>query len=91
MFQRPVIPNAKSTDGLLPAILVAVLLAFCGVRSARASDTPSAAADAIGFQKVVTPFVKTHCVRCHGPAKQEGNFRVDQHLKNEFVDWPNPK
>ena len=76
------VPNAR----LVRAILVAMILALVGSRPAHAADVPPAAPDAAGFQKIIAPFVKTHCVRCHGPEKKEGNFRVDQHLKNEFVD-----
>lgn len=60
--------------------------AVCGVTSNRAAETPPTQADAAGYRQIVAPFVKAHCERCHGTAKQEGNFRVDQHLKNEFLD-----
>ncbi len=43
-------------------------------------------ADDVGLKKTVTPFLTTHCLRCHGPKKQEGNLRVDQHLKADFLD-----
>ena len=56
-------------------------MSFC-----QAEERQQAPIDQAGYQRIVAPFVKTHCVKCHGPAKQEGNFRVDQHLKNEFVD-----
>ncbi len=29
------------------------------------------------FEKDVAPFLKTHCLRCHGPEKPQGGFRVD--------------
>ncbi len=29
------------------------------------------------FDRAVRPFLDAHCVRCHGPAKQKGEFRVD--------------
>ena len=29
------------------------------------------------FEKVVVPFLKEHCLRCHGPDKQAGKFRLD--------------
>jgi len=41
-------------------------------------------ADAEGFARVVSPFLTRHCQRCHGSQKQEGDFRVDQHLPNDF-------
>lgn len=30
------------------------------------------------FKKIVEPFLKTHCVSCHGPDKQESRLRFDQ-------------
>ena len=41
--------------------------------------------DAAGFAKVVQPFVKEHCVKCHGPEKQKGKLRLDT-LPNNFAD-----
>ncbi len=60
-----------------------IVLATIPSRAQERSPNPT---DQAGFDKIVAPFVKTHCVRCHGPAKQQGTFRVDKHLKNEFVD-----
>lgn len=34
--------------------------------------------DQPGFSADVEPFLRKHCVRCHGPDAQEGGFRVDQ-------------
>lgn len=76
------IPNAP----LPREILVATFLTLCCQWPVHAADVLPAAPDAAGFQKFIAPFVKTHCVRCHGPEKKEGNFRVDQNLKNEFLD-----
>lgn len=35
------------------------------------------AADMIDFEKAVQPILQRACVRCHGPEKQKGDFRVD--------------
>jgi mono/diheme cytochrome c family protein len=43
-------------------------------------------ADAAGFTSTAQPFLKEHCMRCHGPEQQKGDFRVDQHLPNDFLD-----
>lgn len=43
-------------------------------------------ADTNGHRTIIAPFIKKHCLRCHGPKNDEGEFRVDQHLKNEFLD-----
>ncbi len=42
-------------------------------------------ADQQGFETIVVPFFKEHCLRCHGPADQQGEFRVDDKLPNEFL------
>lgn len=79
--------NGRHLDRFhLAALSAATVLTAFWLSHAQSADAPTLTPDAAGFQKVVTPFMKSHCVRCHGPTKQEGNFRVDQHLKNEFVD-----
>jgi mono/diheme cytochrome c family protein len=60
----------------LPLIL---LLAGSPLESAGAVP-----ADGEDFDKAVQPFLATHCVRCHGPAKQKGEFRVDT-LPRDFL------
>lgn len=30
------------------------------------------------FEKDLQPYLKTHCIRCHGSEKQEGDFRIDR-------------
>ncbi len=30
------------------------------------------------FQKIVAPFLKEHCLACHGPKKQESRLRLDE-------------
>ncbi|QDT16250.1 DUF1592 domain-containing protein [Alienimonas californiensis] len=51
-----------------------------------AGDEPQWEPDAAGFREVVSPFLTKHCVNCHGPDLNEGNFRVDEHLPNAFLD-----
>lgn len=43
-------------------------------------------ADESGFKSTVEPFMKTHCLRCHGPDKDKANFRVDRDLTTRFLD-----
>ncbi len=38
-----------------------------------------------GFSGVVQPFLKEHCVKCHGPEKQKGKLRLDT-LPADFKD-----
>ena len=50
-----------------------------------AAAEPPHAADAAGYAKVVQPFIKDHCVKCHGSEKQKGDLRLDT-LPNNFLD-----
>ncbi len=54
-----------------------------GVRS---DDPRHYKADQLTFSREIYPFLKTHCLKCHGPRKQEGHFRVDKDLPNNFLD-----
>lgn len=68
--------------------LMVMLLGLVGLieqAAVSAEGTPFKPDDAT-FQKVVNPFLKVHCTRCHGATKQEGNLRVDQHLTMQFLD-----
>tara|TARA_R110002096_G_scaffold67332_5_gene163317 strand:+ start:4136 stop:6637 length:2502 start_codon:yes stop_codon:yes gene_type:complete len=42
-------------------------------------------ADSSAFQKEIQPYLQEHCVQCHGPKKQKGDFRVDK-LGEDFTD-----
>ncbi|MEQ8790918.1 MAG: DUF1592 domain-containing protein [Pirellulaceae bacterium] len=53
---------------LLPPL--AVLLVFTGIARGEAALDP-----------MVQAFLRTHCQKCHGEQKQEGDFRVDTMLK----------
>lgn len=55
------------------------------LRSAQRTLPKNFQPDAASFASTVRPFLTQHCVRCHGPGTQEGDFRVDQHLPNDFV------
>lgn len=59
------LPQAESADNK-PA----------GQAAGQASGKPGAAADLDTFRKTVTPFLAAHCVRCHGPAKQEAELTL---------------
>lgn len=64
---------------------IAILVTLSVERSS-AADSPKFVADEAGFRSVIAPFMKSHCVRCHGAEKKEGNFRIDTHLKTDFLD-----
>src|SRR5258706_9727499 len=42
-----------------------------------AADLPQAASRQIDFVKDIQPIFTGHCVSCHGPKKQEAEFRLD--------------
>ena len=74
----------KRLSEIVAFALVELLLITGG--SSRAADGPALVADAAGFRDIATPFLKQHCVRCHGPLKKEGEFHIEQQLKNDFLD-----
>ena len=65
-----------------------ILLGLVASTAAFAAEQPAFVTDAAGF-KSIQPFLKEHCLRCHGPEKQKGEFRVDSQLPNEFLDPAN--
>lgn len=65
--------------------------ALCGVLVAFpcpscAADGSAWEADVVGHRDIAAPFLEKHCVRCHGPSKKEGEFHIEQQLKNDFFD-----
>lgn len=44
------------------------------------------APDFTGYQEIAQPFLKSYCLKCHGEKRQSGEFRVDVHLPNQFLD-----
>ena len=71
----------RSACGLLPAALA---LAVFAAGAGRAAE-PSPVSDAAGFAQIVQPFIRDHCVKCHGPEKQKGKLRLDT-LPMNFAD-----
>src|SRR5882757_8178861 len=59
------------------AAVAGVLLCF---GAARAIAAPAAG----DFDHAIQPFLNQHCIRCHGPEKQKGEFRVDT-LSRDFI------
>jgi hypothetical protein len=53
-----------------------MLLVLGCLTSQAAAQVPRAAAGDLGF-KDAAAFLQSHCVRCHGEAKQAGKFRLD--------------
>jgi hypothetical protein len=52
-----------------PVLLVVCLLIV--------STTPNAQSGEIDFDKEIAPIFQTHCLNCHGAAKQQGDLRFD--------------
>lgn len=48
-----------------------------------AAETPQPEPPAIDFARDIEPIFKRHCVSCHGPSKQESDFRVD--VRNKLL------
>ena len=53
----------------LRVLLIATLTIAFGMHSAQA--------EAIDFDRDIAPIFNAHCVKCHGPAKQQGGLRFD--------------
>jgi len=56
------------------------------IQQARVSQPVDFEPDRTTYANVIRPFLQAHCVRCHGPTKQEADFRVDEQLPNDFLD-----
>ncbi|QDU25518.1 Planctomycete cytochrome C [Anatilimnocola aggregata] len=46
------------------------------------SLVPAALFAAPNFEADLQPYLQSHCLRCHGPEKQEADFRIDKLSKN---------
>lgn len=59
----------------LPIFSICVVLVFSSNTSAVHADSNQ---DATPLAKsILEPFLKEHCIRCHGPEKQKGKIRLD--------------
>ena len=80
--------NAKRRSP--PPLLLLSFIFFVVAADSKAADSkaadPEFAPDDAGFQRIVEPFFKQHCVRCHGPAEAEGEFRIDTQVSADFLD-----
>ena len=50
---------------------------FISVALAAAIHGMAYAEETTGFEKLAGTFINTHCVRCHGSARQDGSLRLD--------------
>ncbi len=53
--------------------------------AAPAAEVAAFAADEAGHAARIAPFLRTHCLRCHGPQEQKAGFRIDEDLPNNFL------
>lgn len=63
--------HIKSLRLFLASLLLAPVVA---VQAKQESSTPDAKVD---FGRDILPILETHCFVCHGPEKQESNYRLD--------------
>lgn len=61
--------------GLAWFVSIALVLLACGMTLAE--NPRDAANKTIDFVRDVQPILKQNCLRCHGPEKQKGDYRVD--------------
>ena len=73
---------ATSAPGwcVLTSWIVAVMLAPAFAEGAE-NDTPVVAELAIDYEQDIQPILRKHCLECHGPRRQESDFRVDVRSK----------
>jgi hypothetical protein len=67
------------------ALVQGVVFASCFALHA---VTPAFSPDDVGHKQTILPFLRQHCLKCHGPEKQKADFRVDRDLTNDFLSRP---
>lgn len=51
--------------------------------AAAAPDMPPPSAPMVDFNRDIQPLLAQHCLRCHGPMKQDGDLRLDSRVAAE--------
>ena len=69
-----------------------VLELLCTSVVVRGSENPAIAPDNASLNSIARPFLKEHCLRCHGPDVARGDLRLDQldgdlSLPTTFERW----
>ena len=72
-------------QGMLAVNLRLFVFALLLASPLTAQDSATLKPDEVGYRRVA-PFLKKYCIDCHGPDAQEGEFRIDQHLPNDFLN-----
>jgi hypothetical protein len=70
----------------ISAAMLCIPMLFGPIASALEAEDSEFVPDGGGFQRIVAPLFKQHCVRCHGPKEAEGEFRVDNQLSSDFLN-----
>lgn len=78
-----------SAVSIVVLFVTTLIVSFLPVQFAAAQktvDEPTFVPDDAGYRRTAEPFFKKYCIACHGPDLQEGEFRVDQNLPNDFLN-----
>ena len=61
----------------MPSTTLRIAASILLISSCALAADPKTGGDAPEFKRDVLPLLKSHCVRCHGPKKQESRIRLD--------------
>src|SRR5215471_14018821 len=62
---------------LVPNKAVLILFSWLPASAALSASLPPPASKTVDFIKDIQPIFTGHCVQCHGPSRQEAQFRLD--------------
>lgn len=62
---------------VLPEFMIFALAGSLAAADLDLSKLPPPAAKAVDYARDVQPLLEKHCLKCHGPEKQKGGYRVD--------------
>ena len=62
---------------LLPSLVVLCLAGSLGAAEVDPSKLPPPADRPVDYARDIQPLLEKHCLKCHGPEKQKGGYRVD--------------
>src|SRR5215471_5772745 len=62
---------------LVPNKAVLILFSWLPASAALSASLPPPASKTVDFIKDIQPIFTGHCVQCHGPNRQEAQFRLD--------------
>ena len=77
-LQRPV-----RSRMMLATVLVWLISGLVTFQSATAQE-----AEKVNFETRIKPLLEKHCLRCHGPEDEQGDFRIDDRetVMSGYVD-----